>query len=123
MAKPWKDGDSARTMTKKYNETAEQVEILREESREVSQPVQAELNKLQEQVDKKLESVTAEDIGLGQVDNTPDSKKPVSEPQSRAIQYATEDKLTSEPANEIEAEETGFITSVSVSGTKLVISF
>ena len=124
MAEIWKDGDSARLMTKKYNDTAKEVESLKSSFNKNVTPIPGEIEKLQKQIDKKIESVTAEDIGLGEVDNTPDIKKPVSEPQDRAIKRAEEDMLTSEPASDLEdAEETSFITSINVSGSKLVISF
>lgn len=123
MAKIWKDGDSARTMTNKYNETAQDVESLKSSFDKNVSPIPKEIEKLQEQIDKKIESVTKEDIGLGEVNNTADDKKPVSVYQQQAINRATEDMLTSELASSLEdAEETTFITGVSVSGTTLVIT-
>lgn len=120
MARKWQNQDSARTMTNKYNETAEEVEQLKKASQEINPAMQEELEAIAQQLKKKVENKSQ--IGLDKVDNTADSEKPLSQPQARAIQLAVEPMITSEPANEIDAEDTGFITSVSVSGTKLVIS-
>ena len=120
MARKWQNGDSARLMTNKYNETAEEAEQLKKDGQGINKATQEELEALALQLQKKVENKSQ--IGLGKVDNTADSEKPVSEPQARAIERAIEPMVTSEPANEIEAEDTGFITSISVSGTKLVIS-
>ena len=102
MAQKWTNGDSARLMTIKYNETAEEVQELKEQSNSINEATQEVLENLQEQVDKKLEEVTAEDLGLGEVDNTPDMKKPVSEAQARAIDDAIEPMLTSESIGNIQ---------------------
>ena len=84
MAKKWETQDSARVMTNKYNEVAEEVNDLKKNS-------------------GKMNEVTKE-----------------------AFQQIREDMLRSEPANEDitqDTEETGFITSISVQGTKLIISY
>lgn len=104
MAKPWKDGDSARTMTKKYNETAIEVGQLKDEVERVVTPIPQQLEHLQEQIDQKVSDVTAEDLGLGNVDNTADIDKPVSTAQSIAIKLAVKDTLTSQPATTIEGD-------------------
>lgn len=126
MALQWKNNDSARTMTRKYNETAQEVEKLKESYNKDVSPIPEQLEKFQKELDKKLEKVSAEDIGLGNVDNTSDMDKPVSKAQQLAINVATNDMITSEPVSDDDledAEETGFITSVNVTGTTLVISF
>lgn len=120
MAKKWQNNDSARTMTNKYNETAEEVEQLKQDSTGINEATKLELQTINEELKKKVE--TKYQLGLEKVDNTADVDKPVSEPQAKAIQLAVEPMVTSEPANEVEGEDTGFITSVSVNGTKLVIS-
>lgn len=121
MAKKWTNSDSARTMTNKYNETAEEVENLKKIGEIVNPATQQQLDSLSEVLKTKAENKS--DVGLGNVDNTSDMDKPVSNAQARAIEWATEDMLTSEPADEIESEDTGFfITSISVDGTRLVIS-
>lgn len=124
MARKWKEQDSARTMTNKYNEVVDDVAALQQDSGKMNEVTRQAFNKVQEDLSKKAETKT--DIGLGNVDNTADKDKPVSTAQAQAIEWATEEMLRSEPANEDitqGAEDTGFITSVSVSGTKLVISF
>lgn len=126
MALQWKNNDSARTMTRKYNETAQEVEKLKESYDKDVSPIPEQLEKFQKELDRKLEEVSAEDIGLGNVDNTSDMDKPVSKAQQLAINVATNDMITSEPVSDDgleDAEETGFITSVNVTGTTLVISF
>lgn len=123
MARKWENQDSARTMKDKYNSTAEEVENLKRSGKEINQATQDALDELDEKIGKKIE--TKEDIGLGHVDNTADEDKPVSNPQRNFVERAVEDMITSEPASEDfteETEETGFITSISVSGTKLIIS-
>ena len=123
-SKRWKDGDSARTMTKKYNEVVESVEKVQKDFNEKVTVIPQEINKIKAELNKKIESVSVEDLGLDRVDNTPDIEKPVSQPQEIAINRAVEDMLTSEPASEMEgAEDTTFITGVSVSGTKLILTF
>ena len=126
MALQWKNNDSARTMTRKYNETAQEVEKLKESYDKDVSPIPEQLEKFQKELDRKLEEVSAEDIGLGNVDNTSDMDKPVSKAQQLAINVATNDMITSEPVSDDDledAEETGFITSINVTGTTLVISF
>lgn len=121
MAKRWTNGDSARMMTNKYNETADEVEKLKKSSEGVNQATQEELNKLQKEVEKKLEEVTVEDLGLEKVDNTPDMYKPVSIYQAAAIDNATENMLTSQPVGEVSGPEPGMLAQISVVGTKLVM--
>lgn len=124
MAKKWEIQDSARTMTNKYNEVAEEVNDLKNNSGKMNEVTKEAFQQIREDMSKKIEDKSQ--LGLDKVDNTPDSEKPVSNPQARAIEWATEEMLRSEPANEDvtqDAEETGFITSVSVQGTKLIISY
>ena len=123
MAEIWKDGDSARTMTRKYNDTAKEVENLKGHIDKELNPIPEEIKKLQEQVDKKIESVTKADIGLGEVDNTPDINKPVSIYQQQAINRAVEEVITSQPASEIEDSNTTFITGINVTNTKLILTY
>ena len=104
MAKPWKDGDSARTMTKKYNDTAIEVGQLKDKIERVVTPIPQQLEHLQNQIDQKMSEVTAEDVGLGNVDNTADIDKPVSTAQSIAIKLAVKDMLTSQPVTTIEGD-------------------
>ena len=123
MAEIWKDGDSARTMTRKYNDTAKEVESLKGHIDKELNPIPEEIKKLQEQVDKKIESVTKADIGLGEVDNTADINKPVSIYQQQAINRAVEGIITSQPASEIEDSNTTFITGINVTNTKLILTY
>lgn len=120
MDKRWVDGDSARKMTIKYNSVAEDVKQLVETSGEVNEATAAELLKINQELGKKIESVSAEDVGLEKADNTSDMDKPVSKLQARAIDLAVEDKITSVPTSQADGE-TGFIASIHVSGTTLVI--
>lgn len=124
MARKWETQDSARTMTNKYNEVVEEVNNIKKDSGKMNEVTKEAFQQVHENLSKKVENKSQ--LGLDKVDNTPDSEKPVSSPQARAIEWATEEMLRSEPANEDitqDAEETGFITSVSVQGTKLIISY
>lgn len=144
MAQKWEQTDNLRTMTSKFNSTVDELEGLKESSNQQYQEigeqieqltqstnqsfeqVSQDLQQVNQELDKKLEEVSAEDIGLGNVDNTSDMDKPVSKAQQLAINVATNDMITSEPVSDDDledTEETGFITSVNVTGTTLVISF
>ena len=103
MARKWQNEDSARLMTTKYNETAEEVEDLKKGSKEINQATQTELDELYSQLSKKVE--TRADLDLDKVDNTPDSEKPLSIPQSIALEQALSSVITAEDAEVIEGEE------------------
>ena len=126
MARKWKDGDSARKMVQKYNETVEDVIKLENQSSEVIDPLNKKVDELSKEVDKKLESVSREDLDLDKVDNTSDMEKPVSTAQAQAIRWAKEEAMTnmitSEPiSGEPLDSDSLFITSIGVKGTKLII--
>lgn len=115
----WKDKDTLRNMTSKYNGAVSQfqnsIQELSESSQQVNEATEKKFSELQTSVDKqfeevseelgkKVESVTAADIGLGNVDNTSDKDKPVSTAQQKAIDDAI-DKFASEFTEEIPGEE------------------
>ena len=116
MAEKWQQNDTLRQMTSKFNTAVEEVEGLKQSSTQVNEATQKKFTEMEtsvkeqfqqvnEELGKKLSSVTAEDIGLGEVDNTSDIDKPVSTAQQEAIDTAktevlneTSDRLTSEEA-------------------------
>lgn len=99
MAEIWRDGDSARLMTQKFNDLVREYDKLKVEYEGKLGTLPEVVEQLVEDMDKKLETVTKEDIGLGDVDNTPDLEKPVSAFQRNAINFAVREKLTSMPAD------------------------
>lgn len=124
MARKWKDGDSARTMTNKYNEVVTDVLSLREKTSSLDSTLETEIKSINEAIDSKLEKTTAlKELGLDKVNNTSDIDKPVSIPQSVAIELATVDKLTSEPITTelVEDYSIGFLAEIKVDNTKLCI--
>lgn len=119
-ASKWVDGDSSRKMTNKYNDVVDIVNETSKSTGEINEKTQKELNKINEELSKKIESVSKDDIGLGNVDNTSDMNKPVSAAQSKAIERAVEDQITSELTSELE-EDTGFVATIKVNGTTLIL--
>lgn len=115
----WQNKDTLRNMTSKYNGAVSQfqnsIQELSESSQQVNEATEKKFSDLQTSVDnqfkevskelsKKIESVTAADVGLGSVDNTSDKDKPVSTAQQKAIDDAI-DKFASEFTEEIPGEE------------------
>lgn len=115
----WKDRDGLSTMTSKYNQAVqrfnERIEQLEDTAEDVNQGTQQKFTELEttmnerfqsvsEELNKKVESVTKEDIGLGNVDNTSDVDKPVSTAQQKAIDDAI-DQFASEFTQEIPGED------------------
>lgn len=120
MAEKWLSRDSARTMTTKYNKTTEEVNELKKTAESVNPAVNRKLEELSEAIKNK--ATTKADIGLGNVDNTSDIDKPVSTLQSKAIEFAVSDMVTSEPVEEIAGTATEFNFKISVVGSKIVFT-
>lgn len=115
----WKEKDTLRTMTSKYNNAVtrfhEHIEQLENNAEKVNQGTQQQFDELDKDLGQrfeeitqslsmKIESVSAADIGLGNVDNTSDMDKPVSTAQQQAIDDAI-DKFASEFTEEIPDED------------------
>lgn len=58
MAELWKDGDSARLMTKKYNDTAKEVESLKSSFEKDVSSISCEIKRLQNQIDGISKGIT-----------------------------------------------------------------
>ena len=100
MAQKWGNNDSARTMTRKYNETVDQM--------------------LEGKVDK---DTAKKDLGVDKVDNTADMDKPLSNPQARAIENATENMLTSQGIDvDIDGPEPGVLVEIRIEGSKIIMN-
>lgn len=115
----WQEKDTLRNMTSKHNSSVEyfheRVESLEKTSSEVNQgtlqkfeeldtELEEKFDQLSKEIDKKAENITAEDIGLGNVDNTSDMDKPVSTAQQKAIDDAIE-QFAEEFTEEIPGED------------------
>lgn len=91
-SREWETQDSALDMTLKYNETARKVSEMEDNNDQIP-GIQQDLKRINKKLDSKLEEVSASDIGLGNVDNTSDKDKPVSDPQQRAINTAVREGM------------------------------
>lgn len=100
----WQPKDSLRSMTDKFNTTVDALEELKNSSKETNQATEQKFTELGEslekqfkevndEITKKVSEVSADDIGLGKVNNTPDSEKPVSSAQQEAINQAKQEAL------------------------------
>ena len=121
MAQKWQNNDSARTMTKKYNEMVDQINQY-EENNQITAKVAEELRQL---LGGKLDKETAKiDLGVDKIDNTSDMDKPLSNPQARAIENAMDGMLTSEPIEtmDVGVPPIGVLAEVYMFGTKLVMN-
>ena len=114
MAEEWQQKDNLRTMTSKYNTAIQELEELKASSTQVNQATEAkftqmgqymaeQIQRINEELDQKMSEVTAEDVGLGNVDNTADIDKPVSTAQQQAITDAKAELL----AEMLTSEEIG----------------
>lgn len=97
MAEPWELKDTLRQMTLKFNDVVTELNELKDSSTEINQSTQDALDSIVTQIEditdelnNKISEVNAEDVGLGNVDNTSDMDKPVSTLQAQAIQKASE---------------------------------
>lgn len=99
-AEHWDLKDTLRQMTEKYNAAVDALNELENSSTQVNEATTERLNEIQrtfnqsieeiqQELNGKIDSVTAEDLGLGNVDNTADMDKPVSTAQQQAIEDAT----------------------------------
>lgn len=120
MAQKWSNNDSARTMTRKYNEMVDQINGY-EKTNQSTEKVAEDVRKL---LDGKVDKETAKkDLGVDKIDNTPDMDKPLSNPQARAIENATENMLTSQGIDvDIDGPEPGVLVEIRVEGSKLVMN-
>lgn len=115
----WKEKDTLRNMTSKYNQAVtrfhERIEQLEDNAETVNKGTQQQFDELDtelaqkfteitQSLNKKIESVTAADVGLGECDNTSDMDKPVSTAQQEAIDAAIS-KFADEFTEEIPDEE------------------
>lgn len=111
----WQNKDTLRNMTSKYNaavtEFTDNISQLSKDTQEVNgatekkfKEVDQSISNMSEELSRKIENVTAEDIGLGNVDNTSDMDKPVSTAQQQAIDDAI-DQFASEFTQEIPGED------------------
>lgn len=118
LVEPWDVKDSLREMTIKFNTAVSALLQLKENSEGVSEGTEQRLNTLTEQlnqsinelqtaIDQKVDNVTKDDLGLGNVDNTADVDKPVSAAQQEAIDNAVSEMIQSTPAadGELDTEE------------------
>lgn len=123
MAEKWTNGDSARQMTHKYNQAIEEINSMSKNSNNYQESVDADLKAIYEKLEQKVDTETAKkDLELDKVDNTPDKEKPVSEPQGKAIEQATQDMLTSVPSDMTElSPDAGVLINFIVRGTKLIM--
>ena len=101
MAEKWKNGDSLRAMTEKYNKSVEDIEQLKSSSSSGSHgtdpDIQSKLNEITQQLQRKAE--TKSDLGLERVDNTADLEKPVSASQKQYINNTVQGMVKSEDAS------------------------
>lgn len=120
MAQKWQNNDSARTMTKKYNEMVDQINQY-EHNNQITSKVAEELRQL---LGGKLDKETAKtDLGVDKVDNTPDMDKPLSNPQARAIENAIENMLTSQGIDvDIDGPEPGVLVEIRIEGSKIIMN-
>lgn len=99
-AEHWDLKDSLRQMTEKFNAAVDALNELENSSTQINSAtteklseIQRTLNQsieeIQQELSNKIDSVTATDLGLGNVDNTSDIDKPVSTAQQQAIEEAT----------------------------------
>ena len=112
QAQPWELRDTLREMTEKYNGAVEVINSLQDSSTTVNAATTEKLNELEtnlnnsiesltQQLNDKVDEVSAADLGLDKVDNTSDMDKPVSTAQQAAIDAAVEDMITSEEVEEL----------------------
>lgn len=117
MAEKWEQKDNLATMTSKFNTNAQELEDLKLSSTEVNgateerftqleQSITQQFEQVNEELEKKVSSVSKADIGLGEVDNTSDLNKPISIAQQQAIDNVIAEMLSSEEAGqEIENDD------------------
>ena len=107
QAQPWELKDTLRKMTQKFNDAVAAINELQDSSTTVNAATTERLTQLetsfnssiadiQQELETKVSEVTAESVGLDQVDNTSDMDKPVSTAQQEAINAAVADMVTSE---------------------------
>lgn len=120
MAQKWENNDSARTMTRKFNETVEQINGYEKTNRQTEQTAQ----EIRELLETKVTRETAKkDLNLDNVDNTSDMDKPLSNPQARALEFATENMLVSQGIGvTIDGPDPGLIVKLHVDNNKLIIT-
>lgn len=104
---PWEYKDTLRQMTEKFNLAVSSVIALQESTETVNsatseqlQQIQttfaAELEAIREDLGTKVSSVTAQDLNLGNVDNTSDLDKPISTATQTALDQLESEMPTTE---------------------------
>lgn len=104
---PWEYKDTLRQMTEKFNLAVSAVLALQESTETVNtatseqlQMIQStfaeELETIRQDLDTKVSSVTAQDINLGNVDNTSDMDKPISTATQTALDQLEGEMPTTE---------------------------
>lgn len=104
---PWEYKDTLRQMTEKFNLAVASVIALQESTETVNgatseqlQQIQTtfavELKAIREDLDTKVSSVTAQDLNLGNVDNTSDLDKPISTATQTALDQLEGEMPTTE---------------------------
>lgn len=120
MAQKWGNNDSARTMTRKYNETVDQINRYEKTNQHTEQTTEEIRKLLEGKVDK---DTAKKDLGVDKVDNTADMDKPLSNPQARAIENATENMLTSQGIDvDIDGPEPGVLVEIRIEGSKIIMN-
>lgn len=120
MAERWQNNDSARTMTRKYNETVDQINRYEKTNQHTEQTAEEIRKLLEGKVDK---DTAKKDLGVDKVDNTADMDKPLSNPQARAIENATENMLTSQGIDvNIDGPEPGVLVEIRIEGSKIIMN-
>ena len=120
MAQKWINNDSARTMTRKYNEAVDQINDYERANQDAKKDVEDIKKLLENKVDKET---AKKDLDIDNIDNTADMNKPLSNPQARAIENATENMLTSQGTDvEIDGPEPGVLVEIRIEGSKLIMN-
>ena len=120
MAQKWGNNDPARTMTRKYNETVDQINRYEKTNQHTEQTAEEIRKLLEGKVDK---DTAKKDLGVDKVDNTADMDKPLSNPQARAIENATENMLTSQGIDvDIDGPEPGVLVEIRIEGSKIIMN-
>lgn len=102
----WEKNDTLRNMTLKFNQAVKALEQLQYYSEHLSPAYQDEMRNLTDEVERQLsgvsediasavQSITAESIGLGYVNNTSDEDKPISNAQQLEFDSIRDEMLTS----------------------------
>lgn len=134
MAEQWKNTDNLRTMTSKFNDVVDEVtnvkstiETNKSDTEDKITDVNKSITEVKESLKKEIDAITASDVGLGNVDNTADTDKPVSTAQQEAINAAkteilntVSDRIYSEEISTDELDTNGDDPEVSATVKKYI---